>query len=507
MSMLGFLFKDRHNQNPDVLATRSAGVDAPNHPGLGSGGNGGAPPTAPNFEEIRHALNQIAEVLGRGEGYDLLKVSTANITAIDLPMSDVIKVCPEAFQSPWPDGPGAHRPVSVLVEDVFDQLSKGRIETSVKNLVADVPPDYLVDQVEKLYENSVSLPLALVVSAVNPDELRKRTTNRLAPTGIEEMPNLFNPATPDRHPVAPPVPPAGDIPEEAATSLETMDAVLDETLTRFETSEPPAEVAEEPVVETGMTAEATVVESEPAGPPVPEEDPVFDAPLDAPVDSVSAAPAAADRAHELPLRGLDLNTASALDLVARLDGVGRRLAERIVRTRQERGFFLDFADLARVPGLGRKTYEKITGLPWPENEDEVPEDLMGVLAASADHFLNVREITARFSTLPGFEGCIIAHQDGYVLASSWADASGDAVGAFAPQIFKKIARYVNQLRQGKMKSVTVMLDQRPLTFIQNDDLYFVAVHRVGSFTCKQIRLAQGVGSRLGRLLRSRRSPA
>jgi competence protein ComEA len=55
---------------------------------------------------------------------------------------------------------------------------------------------------------------------------------------------------------------------------------------------------------------------------------------------------------------LDVNRASAEEL-ARLLGVGRALAGRIVETREAAGPFASVDDLRRVPGLGRARVERL----------------------------------------------------------------------------------------------------------------------------------------------------
>lgn len=55
---------------------------------------------------------------------------------------------------------------------------------------------------------------------------------------------------------------------------------------------------------------------------------------------------------------VDVNKADWPEL-AQLPGIGETLAQRIVAARDERGPFLDHAELRRVRGIGPKTLEKI----------------------------------------------------------------------------------------------------------------------------------------------------
>ena len=52
-----------------------------------------------------------------------------------------------------------------------------------------------------------------------------------------------------------------------------------------------------------------------------------------------------------------INSASAAEIAAKLDGVGVAIADRIVKTRQEQGPFRNFEQLRAVSGLGNAKIE------------------------------------------------------------------------------------------------------------------------------------------------------
>lgn len=62
--------------------------------------------------------------------------------------------------------------------------------------------------------------------------------------------------------------------------------------------------------------------------------------------------AAADR------ESVDINTADAFELAARLNGVGMTRAEAIIHHRQTQGPFVHPDDLVRVKGIGPRTLDK-----------------------------------------------------------------------------------------------------------------------------------------------------
>ena len=203
-------------------------------------------------------------------------------------------------------------------------------------------------------------------------------------------------------------------------------------------------------------------------------------------------------ATRLLLSGLDLNSATAEEMHARLDGVGLKLAQRIVACRHADGPFTDLFDLARVSGLRARRFEQVTGLPWNaayfRHRDQVKQ-LLGV----ADGVMpDVRQVAARFTELTDFAGCMVIDDDGLVLAQSWNHPSADALGAFAPQMFKKIHRYVKPLKLGEMNSLCFFVGHQPITVVRSGSIYFAALHKPDKLTKKQVSLAQALAMELGR---------
>jgi competence ComEA-like helix-hairpin-helix protein len=57
---------------------------------------------------------------------------------------------------------------------------------------------------------------------------------------------------------------------------------------------------------------------------------------------------------------IDVNKADISEL-QKLEGVGKTLAERIVKYREENGRFNNLDDLLRIKGIGEKTFKRIKG--------------------------------------------------------------------------------------------------------------------------------------------------
>ena len=69
-------------------------------------------------------------------------------------------------------------------------------------------------------------------------------------------------------------------------------------------------------------------------------------------------PAHAQTAQEMPASSVNINTADAQTLAARLNGVGLSRAEDIIEYREAYGPFATVEELTSVKGIGKATLEK-----------------------------------------------------------------------------------------------------------------------------------------------------
>lgn len=205
----------------------------------------------------------------------------------------------------------------------------------------------------------------------------------------------------------------------------------------------------------------------------------------------------------VPVRGLDINSASAEDMTRRFNGVGLGLARTIVTNRETFGPFLTVHDLGRVPGVGPAAFVRITGLPWREDAAAKREKVMAIVGATPEGGISVQEIAKRFAEVEGFEGCIIVDSDGDMLASHWSHGSAEVIGAFAPFVIQKIAPMMQTMEAGQCDMISLFVAERAYTLIPFENLVFVAIHQMNKFNRKQLRIAQQVVAMLGRLLLGR----
>lgn len=610
----------------------------------------------PDLDQIREQLKEIEEIIGPSEAGGLITGVGDDYVALELPLKDVVDVLPSAFLRSGMPEPDPDARITVVIHDLFTQLATGKVVTKLDKLLTEIPDNYLAHDIQQHAEESITLPLPVVVNAISPDELQKRTAKPQRDAVMEGLPDLFGPrgapvvaaAPPEPveaevEAVAPPkpapapveavveaaepevaVPPAEELvmpapaepemavapaeevavpvpaePEIAVPPVEEIEAAAPAEpelaaarAEKIEAPAPPEEPAEvaPPVAEKAPRVPAAVrkgvaalkealarpkavpgplvrekvpVAEEPAvarAAPVAEPEPVAATP-EAPAEALAevreevvapaAAPAApplrkkaaqppakpvpaapekvaaeapvpaaarekAPVAEEIPvapapcaeveegaylfLRGVDMNKATVEELVERLDGIGPKMAEKIVQDREANGPFFYLLDLARIPGLGAKTFQQITGLPLRTGVFRYLPIVNRVLGRSPTGVPDVREVAANFKELDGFEGCVLAHADGYVMASTWAHAKDEAFGAFAPQMHKKMGWYLKQLDLGGVGSITFFMEDRPFTLVRSGDVFLIAIHEAERFSRKQIHIVQAVASELGRRL-------
>lgn len=193
---------------------------------------------------------------------------------------------------------------------------------------------------------------------------------------------------------------------------------------------------------------------------------------------------------------VDLNEASVEALVENVTGLGSRLAEDIVTYRDQIGGFTSPADLRNVPGMEPTTYERLAGEPWSSDCDHLKETVESILGTDPDGLPDFRDVADRFCETQNFTGCMIVHTDGHVLASVCTDENSDILGAIAPQIFKKVVPYAEQLGHGDVNPISLVFGGKVITLACSGELLIAAIHQLDQLDQSQLRLIQRVGAEL-----------
>ena len=235
------------------------------------------------------ALSQIEAVLGTDDAGREKSEFT-----FELPLGDAIALVPQEYVKPVDPEAAKRDMVSVTVEDLFNQLRRGRVSVTMADFAYFLPSHLLSHEAFDDRETAINLPLATVVQAINMDSLKKRTSQRVRRYQIDDLDDPFAKPTAAPAPeaeapaeaevAAPAEPEPAEAPAEpeAAAPAEPEPAEAPAEAEAAAPAEPePAEAPAEPEA-VAPAAPEPVPEPEPAEAPTQPEVPVEPEPVEAP---------------------------------------------------------------------------------------------------------------------------------------------------------------------------------------------------------------------------------
>ena len=209
-------------------------------------------------------------------------------------------------------------------------------------------------------------------------------------------------------------------------------------------------------------------------------------------EQTASVPTAAPRESQFLV---NLNNCTAEDL-AKVEGIGPVLAQRIIEFRDARGGFKSLKELRYVPGISRKTL-RVFAAP-------APRSLNRLLGVEHNEELTLQEIVRLTSQIKGVSGCILAMTDGVLLTGQLPPhLDQETISVFAPQLFKRVARYTKELGVGQVTRLSVLTDQQPLSIFHAGDIFLVVVHDPRHFSKALLRRCERISQEIARLCRQR----
>jgi competence ComEA-like helix-hairpin-helix protein len=315
---------------------------------------------------------------------------------------------------------------------------------------------------------------------------------------------------PDPFSASAPVAPEPDVHEEsddvAVTSSEH-DYAEEEAETPEEALSDVEEVIEEPA-EAPLVAEIPDPFAPPPVTPVSddaEEDEDDEADEDADEDEelVAAVVASRDRFEEREsFGGVNLNAAGKEELMT-LDGVSAALADTIIEYRSEHGPFDSIFDLGSVPRLGRKTFRRITGMPYSDKGIHRRFKLAKLLQMDVNKVSHLPTVAQAVADNTQFAGCLISDSDGMLLAQTGAEDFAQAFSAVLPRIFSQLQESMNVVDVGNVESISMGVDGQMFTSVSIGRICLTAVHEKNKLTKTQLVLISRVAEELSWMLSHR----
>jgi predicted regulator of Ras-like GTPase activity (Roadblock/LC7/MglB family) len=193
----------------------------------------------------------------------------------------------------------------------------------------------------------------------------------------------------------------------------------------------------------------------------------------------------------------DLNTWSEDDL--HHHNLGPTLTQRILEFRAQKGGFKDLRELLQITGIGPKLFQRVLGFS-PESLDDQAHAINRWLGVPEDHEMTLQEIVKCTSQLPGVDGCIVAMSDGlYMTGELPKRFDSERVSAFAPQLFARVAQYVQELNVGEARRFTIFTDAQPITIFKSGDLFFILIHKANRFSKVLLNKCERISQEISKL--------
>jgi competence protein ComEA len=266
------------------------------------------------------------------------------------------------------------------------------------------------------------------------------------------------------------------------------------------TAPPTAIVSEQPVTaETQQTIEQVVVLPQAAEEAIVEDSDVSpdetttedEQEVQAPVPTVPTSTVGSTPDQVLA----NLNRWSLADL-ARIEGIGPVLAQRIIEFRNAHGGFKSIEELHQIHGVGRRLFRSLA---TPSRRG-----LNRLLGVEHNEELTLQEIVRLTSQLKGVAGCILAMSDGVFLTGELPPhLDRETISVFAPQLFRKVGRYMKELRAGQVTRLSVFTDQQPISILHAGDIFLIVLHDNRHFSKALLRRCERISQELARLCRQR----
>ena len=191
----------------------------------------------------------------------------------------------------------------------------------------------------------------------------------------------------------------------------------------------------------------------------------------------------------------NLNRWSLADLV-RIEGIDPVLAKRIIEFRDSHGGLKSLEELRQVPGIGRRLFRSLASPPR--------RHLNRLLGVEHNEELTLQEIVRLTSRLQGVAGCILAMSDGVFLTGELPPhLDRETISVFAPQLFRKVGRYMKELGTGQVTRLSVFTDQQPISILRAGEIFLIVLHDNVHFSKALLRRCERISQELARLCRQR----
>ena len=120
----------------------------------------------PNLKQIRSDLETIARLIGPGRSYNMLLETESSSVPVLMPLARVMELIPESLRVPTSSLVHSAADIVIMVENFFDQMERGHVNTTLQDFWAEIPSYYLKPLPPNMRNQTVELPYEFVVDAL-----------------------------------------------------------------------------------------------------------------------------------------------------------------------------------------------------------------------------------------------------------------------------------------------------------------------------------------------------
>jgi competence ComEA-like helix-hairpin-helix protein len=181
-----------------------------------------------------------------------------------------------------------------------------------------------------------------------------------------------------------------------------------------------------------------------------------------------------DREPDAGAETVDMNRAG-IGEIAKLPAMGVSSARRIVEFRAANGPFSGIYDLLRVPGVGTKVFQRMTGLDHRlRKRSDRHGALNAMLGLPQETRPSLNQIATAIAAALKAAGCLLATNDGFILAKSEGlGTAAERLAALSPKIYRRTRRYMRQITRDPVHAIALPAIDPPLLMILSANCHLV----------------------------------
>lgn len=179
--------------------------------------------------------------------------------------------------------------------------------------------------------------------------------------------------------------------------------------------------------------------------------------------------------------GVDLNNATA-EKILTIPDVSVGVANSILEYRRQHGSFENIFELTLVPGLNRKDFHSLTGMPLNRHRRDRAQVLANLLNLPIEGTTHLPTIARALGQHDGLYGAMISNDKGNLLAQYGISADSDALASVVPRMFQQIQDNMHKILVPEVRSASIGVDGKMFSIITSGHVFVTVIQHASRMT-------------------------